>query len=208
MHVAFDMDGVLLDSTSQSAWLRDALDETLRAVDVEPTPERRALLHPSNLRDFEAAADELEVSVERLWNRRHEHSVRKKAAAIEAGRIEPFEDLPELHRIADLAPISIVSNSPQSVVETFVETAGLEQIVATAIGRGSTLEAIDRMKPARDFYDRLMAQTDVEEYVYVGDSQTDALFAQRTGMAFIHLDRAVGEVRSLAAVRDRIAERR
>lgn len=208
MHVAFDMDGVLLDSTSGGDWYRRALDRTLRDVDREPTPDRRTLLGPSNLRDFESVAAELDVPAERLWTIRHDNYVREKAAAIEDGRIEPFDDLVELHLIADLAPISIVSNSPASIVDTFVETADLGSIVETSIGRGDDLEALDRMKPAQDFYDRLVERTNGEEYVYVGDSRTDALFAQRTGMDFLHLDREAGEVRTLADVRERIIAKR
>ncbi len=204
MHVAFDMDGVLLDSTADLSWLDRAIDRTLRAFDLEPTPERRRRLYPTNLRNFEAVAADLGVPAEPLWERRHEEYVAEKTAAIEDGTIGPFEDLEELRAIADAVPISIVSNSPQSVVDTFVETAALAPIVEHTIGRGDTLAAIEEMKPARAFYDRLDAAVGADQYVYVGDGQTDALFAQRTGMEFVHLDREQGEVRSLDGARRRI----
>jgi len=207
MHVAFDMDGVLLDSTADLSWLDRALDRALQAFDLEPTPEHRRRLYPTNLRNFESAAADLGLPAEPLWERRHEEYVTEKTAAIENGTIGPFEDLAELRPIAEAVPISIVSNSPQSVVDTFVETAGLEPIVDQRIGRGDTLAAIEEMKPARAFYDRLDAAVGADRYVYVGDGQTDALFAQRTGMAFVHLDREEGEVRSLEAARRRIVAR-
>ena len=204
MHVAFDMDGVLLDSTTDRSWLDRALDRTLRAFDLEPTPERRRRLSHRNLRNFEAVATELGVPAESLWKRRHEEYVTAKTAAIEEGTIGPFADIDELRQLAETVPISIVSNSPQAVVDTFVETTALDPVVEQAIGRGDTLAAIEEMKPARAFYDRLDAQVGADRYVYVGDGQTDALFAQRTGMEFVHLDRDEGEVRSLEAARRRI----
>lgn len=204
MHVAFDMDGVLLDSTADLSWLERALDRTLRAFDLEPTPERRRQLSPQNLRNFEAVAADLGVPAESLWERRHEEYVAEKTAAIEDGTIGPFGDLDELRDLAKETSFSIVSNSPQTVVETFVDIAELEPIVEERIGRGVSLAALEEMKPARTFYDRLDASVGADRYLYVGDGQTDALFAQRTGMEFVHLDRETGEVRSLAAARRKI----
>jgi phosphoglycolate phosphatase len=204
MHVVFDMDGVLLDSRADLSWLDRALDDTLEAFDVEPTPERRELLYPTNLRDFERAATELGVPAGDLWPIRHSNYVREKDRAIRDGTIGPFPDIEELRALAQEYPVSIISNSPQTIVETFLEVAGLEAVVQHAIGRGETIAAIERMKPDPAFYDELVERAGNSAYVYVGDSTSDALFAQRTGMDFVHLDREVGEARSLAEATDRI----
>ncbi|MDZ7850668.1 MAG: HAD hydrolase-like protein [Halodesulfurarchaeum sp.] len=206
MHVAFDMDGVLLDSESDLSWLDRALEETLRRFDVEPTDSNRKLLYPTNLRDFDTAAETLGVPPEELWPVRHEAYVREKRAAIQSGEIAPFSDINELHSIAEFASLSIISNSPESIVETFVAEAGLEDAIDHRIGRGPERAAVETMKPARTFFDRLNAMTDASEYVYVGDNSSDALFAQRTGMTFVHLDREKGAVTSLFEARERIEE--
>ncbi|MFB6085216.1 MAG: HAD family hydrolase [Halodesulfurarchaeum sp.] len=206
MHVAFDMDGVLLDSESDLSWLDRALTETLSAFDVEATHSNRQLLHPTNLRDFDAAAKALDIPAEQLWPVRHRAYVGEKTAAIRSGEIGPFGDIDELHPLAEAVPISIISNSPESVVETFVDAAGLDDIIDHRIGRGPNREAVESMKPATDFFDRLEEATGASEYVYVGDNTTDALFASRTGMTFVHLDRDGGAVTSLSEVRNRIED--
>ncbi|MFB6109472.1 MAG: HAD family hydrolase [Halodesulfurarchaeum sp.] len=204
MHVVFDMDGVLLDAQADPAWLDRALDATLEAFDLEPTPERRELLHPKNLRDFERAATSLGVSPADLWSVRHRNYVREKDAAIRAGAIGPFPDVEEVCALSREYPVSIISNSPESIVETFLEAADLGDVVQHAIGRGESMDAIERMKPDPAFYEELDRRAGDARYVYVGDAASDALFAQRTGMAFVHLDREVGEATSLAEAADRI----
>ncbi len=206
MHVGFDMDGVLLDTSSDLSWLDRALDETLRTFDIEPTEASRKLLYPTNLRDFDRVAEELGVSPEDLWPVRHRAYVREKNAAIREGEIGPYSDIGELHTLADMASLSIISNSPESVVETFVTEVGLEDVIEHRIGRGKERDAVEAMKPATTFFDRLEAATEASSSVYVGDASSDALFAQRTGMAFIHLDREVGEITSLSSARERIVD--
>lgn len=206
MHVAFDMDGVLLDSESTLVWLDRALAETLHTFDVEPTRTNLELLYPTNLRDFDDAAETLGVPPEELWPVRHRAYVREKTAAIETGEIGPFSDIDELHSLAETASLSIISNSPESVVETFVAEAGLADAIEHRIGRGPERAAVETMKPAPAFFERLDAMTDASEYVYVGDNTSDALFAQRTGMRFVHLDREVGTVTSLTEARSVIAD--
>lgn len=207
MHVGFDMDGVLLDSESDLSWLDRALDATLAAFDVAQTEENRHRLYPPNLRNFEAAAAALGVPVEELWPVRQRHYVREKERAIREETIGPFDDIDELHDLATDAHLSIISNSPKPVVETFVDVADLTQIIDHVIGRGSELDAIEHMKPATTFYTRLQSEATTNPTVYVGDSRSDALFAQRTGMDFVHLDRDTGPIRSLEEAIARIQDR-
>ncbi|MBS3760464.1 HAD family hydrolase [Halodesulfurarchaeum sp.] len=207
MHVVFDMDGVLLDSESDLTWLHRALDETLRTFDIEVTQNSRELLYPTNLRDFDQAANTLGVPPADLWPVRHRTYVREKNAAIRTDSIGPFADVEELPSLANDASISIISNSPESVVETFVESADLDPVIDHIIGRGATRDAVEHMKPATTFFERLEGQAKEPPAVYIGDASSDALFAQRTGMDFLHLDREAGALRSISAVVSRLSDR-
>ncbi len=206
MHVVFDLDGVLLDSESDLDWLDRALDETLAAFDIEPSEAHRGRLYPANLREFERAAESFDVPVEELWSVRNDRYTREKLAAIESGEIGPYPDVDLVEDIGRDYPVSIISNSPQAVVEAFVEHTGLDGHVEHAIGRDPGLEAIDRLKPDTHFYEVLDDRADAEAYVYVGDTPSDAEFARRTGMDYIHLDRDGESPNTLADVRERLEE--
>jgi phosphoglycolate phosphatase len=66
---------------------------------------------------------------------------------------------------------------------------------------------VEHMKPATAFFERLDGQANETPAVYVGDASSDALFAQRTGMDFLHLDHEVGALGSLSAVVSRLGDR-
>lgn len=193
MQLVFDLDGVLLDSESDLGWLRDALDATLESIGKSPTTEHRDRLAPGNLRNIHQVADDWGLPAPELWRVRNEHYLAAKLAAIRSGAIEPFDDI-GLIEAASVDPAHIISNSPQPVVEAFVETNGFDGLFEVRLGRGDELDWLDRLKPAPYFYDRLVAVNGGhEDYLYVGNAETDRAFAETTGMGYHHVDRPAGD---------------
>ena len=200
MNVGFDLDGVLLNSAADLSWLDRGLDAALAELEVEQTEANRRKLYPDALEDLESVADEFGVDPDRLWAARTRNYTGAKVEAIRTGELQPYDDIDAVGRLLD-ETLFCVSNSPQEVVEAFLEETGLAADFAVAVGRGHSREALDQLKPDPAMFQPVSDLLDEETYVYVGDRDSDRAFAARTDMGYVHLDRrertlddAVGEI--------------
>ena len=201
MHLAFDLDGVLLDSERDLTWLDRALADALEELGLPADEDALSGLYPPTVERVTAVAERAGIDPDRLWEVRNAHYVRAKRSGIESGELAPFDDVGGLYGLVDRHELHIISNSPQTIVETFVDTYGYDDLFDVLIGRGERLEDLDRLKPAPDPYRRLVASLDgAEPAVYVGDTETDRAFAETTGMRFVHLTRDGRGVRGLDAL--------
>lgn len=205
MQLIFDLDGVLLDSEADLAWLDRALERTLAAFDLPVTEEHKAMLYPATPDSFRDTAGEFGVGADELWEVRHGHYVAEKNAAIRSGEIEPFDDVGALYDLREDHELSIISNSPQPVVDAFVEAGDYDDLFVAGVGRGGALEDLARMKPHPHLYRRLREHIDAEGDWYVGDADTDREFADRVGLSFVPVGRDGGDgIASLTEVAGRI----
>lgn len=187
--MVFDLDGVLLDSESDLSWLNRALKEALNELGVPPTEENVEKLYPGGLRDLEEAVNGFPASPAEVWEVRDKYYIAEKVKAIEAGRLRPFPDVKHLEKLGDHYSLGIISNSPSEVVDCFLRKYGLIDLFHTWVGRGSGLDELKRIKPDPHPFWKLDRKMGNGDYWYIGDRETDAEFAKKTGMNFLHLTR-------------------
>ncbi|QGN06362.1 HAD family hydrolase [Halorhabdus sp. CBA1104] len=188
MNVGFDLDGVLLDSAADLSWLDRGLDNALAELAVEQNEANRRSLYPDALADLESVADEFGVEPDRLWQVRTHNYTEAKVEAIRTGEICPYADIDALDRVTD-ETLFCVSNSPQAVVDAFLETTDLAGEFVVTVGRGHSRAALDHLKPDTAMFEPVADALGDGKYVYVGDRDSDREFAARTGMGYVHLDR-------------------
>ena len=185
----FDLDGVLLDSESDLTWLYTALEKTLKHLGMESSEENLMKIHSKNVHRFNAMSIELGVEAEDLWETRNREYIEEKIRAMKNGMIKPFSDVDCLYELKGKYGLSIISNSPQEIVDLFIEEFNYEDLFDCGIGRGASLVDLKKIKPNSHLLERLKERIQEKKLIYIGDSENDRKFAKNTGMEFMFLSR-------------------
>jgi phosphoglycolate phosphatase len=185
----FDLDGVLLDSETDIAWLNRAAERTLAHFGIENLQQNLESLYAKNVKRFKEISDELGIEASALWPIRNKFYTEEKLLAMKQGSIKPFSDVKEIYKLQREYELSIISNSPQSVVDLFINDFGFSDLFSFGIGRGDSLTDIEHMKPHPFLFTRFSERTSATSYMYIGDRPSDRVFAENTGMSFALIDR-------------------
>ncbi len=192
--VVFDLDDVLLDTESNLDWLYRVFSRTLDSHNIEVTDENIQKIHSTNLHRFSEICKEFGISDEDFWKTRNRFYIEEKMKAIKNKEISSFTDINSLHKLKEKYMLAIISDSPQEIVEFFVEEYGCKELFECVIGRGSNLKDLKNLKPSSFPYTKLMENIQCKKLFYVGDSKKDREFAKNNGMKFILLDRKKNRV--------------
>jgi phosphoglycolate phosphatase len=184
-----DLDGVLLDSEANLSWLEDALIKTLKENDIEVSTTNLQKIYPSNITDFKKNIKDLGVNIAQFWQTRNRNYIEAKLRAMKTKIIVPYPDVKDLYRLTPDYQVGIISNSPQETVDAFIKEFNYHDLFSHGIGRGSTLEAIDTLKPHPYLFNQFSRSSPATHYIYIGDTEKDRQFAKNTDMTFYFLSR-------------------
>ncbi|WP_277542833.1 HAD family hydrolase [Haloarcula laminariae] len=184
-----DHDGVLLTLTDR-ATLREAALAALRDAGIErpSDADAEALSIRVTSDDLVALADRLAVEPQRLWRCREDRIAALLREELDAGRKAPYDDVPALDGVA--VPAGVVSNNQRRIVEAALDTHGLAGRFETVVARGPTVESLTEKKPEPTYLESAMADIGCANPLYVGDSESDVVAADRAGVdvAFLRRD--------------------
>ena len=187
--VAFDLDDVLLDTESNLDWLYRAFRKTLAEYGINSLQENLQKIHSKNLHRFDRVSKEFGIRSEELWETRNRNYIEEKMKAMKNREISPFPDVDSLYKLKETYGLTIVSDSPQEIVDFFIKEFNYEDLFDFGIGRGSKLEDLKKLKPTAYPLERLMEIVKYDKLIYVGDSEKDREFAENTSLKFIFLSR-------------------
>lgn len=200
--LVFDLDGVLLDSENDLRWLDNAINKTLEEIGLAKTPCNMEKLYPGNIRNYLSSLKDSGIDYRPVWEIRNRNYTEEKIKWIRKGRLKPFSDVEELYRLRPYFDLSIISNSPQAVVDAFIETNNYADLFEAGVGRGSTYEALKYIKPHSYLYKILKEKVGGGNFTYVGDTETDREFTKRVGVNFLYLNRDGGAFTGLDVLID------
>ncbi|HMB50372.1 MAG TPA: HAD-IA family hydrolase, partial [Natronoarchaeum rubrum] len=176
--VLFDNDGVLTYLT-ELAVLERAIETTFAEFGVaDPPREDVEALHHLTIDDLETVCDAYGFDPAAFWRRRERNAATLQQAEIRAGRKPTFDDVDALDALD--VPVGVVSNNQAVTVAYVVDYYGLDAEVC--IGRPPTLHGLRRKKPEPDMIRTARDRMGVENPLYVGDSPTDVVAAERAGI--------------------------
>jgi HAD superfamily hydrolase (TIGR01549 family) len=181
-----DHDGVLVTLTEWSR-LREAAHEALLEVGVsDPSPgDADAITVDVSLEELKRVARCHDVTPEDVWKSREDRFQGLMNEATRASDKRPYDDVSALHAVEQ--PTGIVSNNQRRVVEFILNQYGLTDLFGTVRARDPSVESLDRKKPSPTYLERAMADLDCSNPLYVGDSESDVVAADRADLdaAFI-----------------------
>ena len=197
-----DLDGVLLDSESNLIWLIRSIKKTLSHFHIPLTDEHLANLHFQNIGAFKEVSKQLCIDPNVLWPIRNQYYTKEKLTAMKQRIINPFSDINVLYQLKNDFRLGIISNSPQSVVDFFVSEYGFTDLFSINIGRGSTMWDIEHLKPDIYLFTKAKSLIDTDQLFYIGDRETDRIFAQKAGMRYYHLNREKQQENSYSSLKE------
>jgi len=183
-----DHDGVLLTLTDRSTLQETAL-AALRDAGVEDpaTTDAETLSIRVTADELAALADRHTVAPERLWQCREDRIEALLRAELEAGRKAPYDDVPVLSGVG--VPTGVVSNNQRRIIDAALDTHGMADWFETVVAREPTIESLAEKKPEPTYLEAAMADIDSSNPLYVGDSESDVLAADRAGVDVAFLRR-------------------
>jgi HAD superfamily hydrolase (TIGR01549 family) len=179
--VLFDNDGVLVEPIERPV-LRRATWEAFDALGVsDPDADDVDCLSIGVTPDLlSSVCATYGLDPERFWRARDYHSSHAQRVELRAGRAALYDDFDAVRAID--APRGIVSSNQQDTVEFMHDFFATRDLFATAYGRDPTVRSLARKKPDPYYLHRALSDLDVDDALFVGDSESDVLAARNAGL--------------------------
>ena len=187
--ILFDMDGVILEGPGTDPQVyADAADDALAELEAEPTPEQRADLRRHDLESVRDHCDALGVDPERFWALKDAYASERTHDRVRSGERGVYDDVDAIAALADRTTVGLVTNNRHATAEFVADYLPVD--FAVVRGRRPTLESYRRRKPDPHFIEDALAQLDVREGLYVGDSIKDVTAGRAAGLETAFLRRS------------------
>ncbi|MFC3958814.1 HAD family hydrolase [Halovivax cerinus] len=186
--VLFDSDGVLVEPPGIETKTEAARD-AFAAVGVDdPKPaDVESIVHGVTRAELDACCERYDLDPTTFWRARERHDEDSQFAAFRAGDRDVYDDVAAIETLSP--PRGVVSNNHHTTIEFVLDRFELAELFACHYGRPMTVESLTRKKPNPHYVETALGALDAETALYVGDSESDVVAAERAGLDSIFVRR-------------------
>ncbi|MFH5801350.1 HAD family hydrolase [Haladaptatus sp. CMAA 1911] len=180
----FDVDGVLLAfHPDHPTVYRQAVVETFDAFDLSPDDaDVDAFIAGATVEGMRVVCDDHGVDFERFWAEREANASSLQSGMMDRGERVPYDDCAVLPDLAANHDMGVVSSNQHATVEYMLDRFDFDHLFKTVYGREPTVAGFEQTKPETYYIEQAMADLDVSNGLYVGDSACDVRAAHRAGL--------------------------
>ncbi|OVE83466.1 HAD family hydrolase [Natronolimnobius baerhuensis] len=191
--VLFDSDGVLVEPPPRETQT-EATREAFRAVGVTD-PDRRhvaAVVDGVTVEGLHEICAAYDLEPEAFWAARERHDERSQLVEFRDGTRTRYDDVTALSGLPMEVNCGVVSNNHHSTIEFVLEHFELGPFFDTYYGREMTIESLELKKPNTHYLERALddLSVSVESTLYIGDSESDIVAAERAGLKSVFVRRS------------------
>lgn len=189
-HVIFDNDGVLLDSTTKDLeWMeRFRVKEAEKCGGNMTLEQSHKVFMADSAQEIREVAKETDLSVNELREIETKKS-QKKISKIKKGEISLFDSAEKVLKKIE-QPMSMVSNASLKATRYSLKHYNIQKYFQTI--RSPKLDSIEnymeKKKPNPEMIEKTIKERASNNPIYIGDSETDIIAAQRAGIDSIHIE--------------------
>ncbi|OIB55558.1 HAD family hydrolase [Natrialba sp. SSL1] len=190
--VLFDSDGVLVEPPPVETQT-NATRAAFRAVGVED-PDRQhvdAIVNGVTTEALHEICSAYDLEPAAFWAARERHDEDSQFAEFRDGTRTRYDDVAAISDLPTEASCGVVSNNHHSTIEFVLEHFELGPFFDTYYGREMTIESLRLKKPNTHYLERALDDLSVsaESSLYIGDSESDILAAERAGLESVFVRR-------------------
>jgi phosphoglycolate phosphatase len=186
--VLFDSDGVLVKPPANETQV-EATRAAFQEVGVEDADQQHLIeivdgVTVDRLHEICTAYD---LEPDAFWEARERHDEQSQLNTFEGGSRNCYEDITAISELSQNC--GVVSNNHHSTIKFVLDFFELDRLFDTYYGREKTIDSLDLKKPNPHYLERALADLEAESALYVGDSESDVVAANRAGMDSVFVRR-------------------
>jgi HAD superfamily hydrolase (TIGR01549 family) len=190
----FDMDGVLLSIANEMERFRERIGPLLQEYGVTDIDEEdiNVFLSRPDVSQLKQTCKTYGLDPATFWNDRENTFAAIQEELIRNGIKHPRDGIETITILQRNYNLGIVSNNQHRTVEFFLDHHDYKKTFKTHYGLAPTLDGLQHAKPNPYYLKKALDDLDTENALYIGDSETDLIAAERAGIDSMFMDRGGG----------------